>query len=64
MTSATTKENEEETVPVRLRGGPADGQLLYFLEPPSVIAYGAAIWRYVRVPTDGVVVEYRFEGNE
>ena len=47
-------------VPALLRGGPGDGRVLYFRAPPFFITYGKAEGRYVRVPTDGKVVEYRF----
>jgi hypothetical protein len=57
------KLGDEEKVPVRLRGGPGDGQVFHFLDPPSVIEYGAATARYVRVPTDGLALEYRFRGE-
>jgi len=57
------KLSDEEKVPVRLRGGPGDGQVFHFLDPPSVIEYGAATARYVRVPTDGLALEYRFRGE-
>lgn len=45
---------------VRLCGGPGDGQVFYFLEPPSEITYGLEFGRYLRIPTDGSVVDYRF----
>jgi hypothetical protein len=50
----------KDKVPVLLRGGPGDGRVLYLREPPFFITYGEAEGRYVRVPTDGQVVEYRF----
>jgi hypothetical protein len=57
---AAWREKAKGEVCVRLCGGPGDGQVFYFLEPPSEITYGLEFGRYLRIPTDGAVVDYRF----
>jgi hypothetical protein len=59
LESFVERENEDK-VPVRLRGGPGDGQLFHLVGPPPVITFGAAEACYMRVPTDGFALEYRF----
>lgn len=61
---AAWRRRANEKVLVRLRGGPGDGQVFYFIEPPSFITYGLDFGQYLRVPTDGTVVEYRFVRHE
>ena len=64
MAETTQGADRSEQLPVRLRGGPGDGQLFHIAEPPEMLTYGVSAACYVRVPTDGAALEYRFTVEE
>jgi hypothetical protein len=60
MSESADMAEPSEQWPVRLRGGPGDGQLFHLAEAPNMLTYGVSAACYVRVPTDGAALEYRF----
>ena len=64
MSEDTQLADRSGELPVRLRGGPGDGQLFHLAEAPNMLTYGVSAACYVRVPTDGAALEYRFTLEE